>query len=62
MTIDPVTGTDLPFGYRWATEEEVEDPPEGWILAPLTTDANGRPYTQDEADVAVPITMEDYRD
>jgi hypothetical protein len=61
MTIDPINGTDLPFGYRWATSDEMEgDLPEGWILVPLTQDANGRPYTEDEADVAVPITLEDF--
>ena len=37
-------------------------PPEDWILVHLTEDGNGRPYTQDEADVAVPITMEDFND
>jgi hypothetical protein len=60
VTIDPITNSDLPFGYRWATEAETENMPEGWILVPLTQDVNGRPYTQGEADVAVPITLEDF--
>lgn len=45
---------DLPTGYRWANEEETENPPAGAILVPLTTDSTGRPYAQDEADLAVP--------
>jgi len=49
--------SDLPKGYRWATEEESEN----WenipdiIVVPLTVDSQGNPYTQDEADLAVPI-------
>jgi hypothetical protein len=49
--------SDLPKGYRWATSEETldwENVP-GIIVVPRTVDSNGVPYTQDEADLAVPI-------
>ena len=51
-----MTNTDLPSGYRWATADETEN----WenvpniIIVRRTTDANGTPYTHDEADLAVP--------
>jgi hypothetical protein len=50
------TNTDLPAGYRWATEEECEDWENvpGIISVPRTADINGVPYTQGEADLAVP--------
>jgi hypothetical protein len=49
---------DLPAGYRWATAEETEDWENvpGIIVVHRTTDANGKPYTHGEADLAVPIT------
>lgn len=51
--------TDLPKGYRWATAEETERINSGEnldsIVVPLTVDSEGNPYTQDEADIAVPI-------
>jgi len=48
---------DLPEGYRWATEEETERNEEiiGAIVVKRTADSTGRPYTQDEADIAVPL-------
>lgn len=51
---------DLPHGYRWATEEETEkhsansDDVPGAIMVARTTDSTGKPYTQGEADLAVP--------
>lgn len=49
---------DLPAGYRWATEDETEQHNAtglpGAIVVPRTADSSGAPYTQDEADVAVP--------
>lgn len=54
------TNTDLPTGYRWATGEECEayakatSSVQGAIVVPRTVDSNGVPYTQDEADLAVP--------
>lgn len=48
---------DLPTGYRWATEEESErhgiTPIPGAVVVPRTTDSQGRPYTDGEADLAV---------
>lgn len=44
--------TDLPAGYRWATEDETDRPDA--IIVKRTADSTGRPYTQDEADLAVP--------
>lgn len=54
--------TDLPEGYRWADESETErytagDPVPGTIVVPLTADSNGVLYTQDEADLAVPVKL-----
>jgi hypothetical protein len=48
---------DLPKGYRWATELETEyfDKIDGAIVVSRTEDSNGQPYTQQEADIAVPI-------
>lgn len=53
--------TDLPTGYRWATEEETEahsvtENP-AMVVVPRTTDASGTPYTQGEADLALPIDL-----
>lgn len=45
--------TDLPPGYRWASEMEMNR--EDAIVIKRTADNTGKPYTQDEADVAVPI-------
>lgn len=45
--------SDLPAGYRWAFEDELDRPDA--IVVPRTADSTGRPYTQGEADVAVPI-------
>jgi hypothetical protein len=49
--------SDLPEGYRWATAEECENWPNvpGIIVVPLTVDSEGKPYTQGEADLAVPL-------
>lgn len=49
--------TDLPKGYRWATESETEnwENVPGLIVVPRTTDSTGLPYIQGEADLAVPI-------
>lgn len=46
------TVSDLPEGYRWANEDELDMT--GAILVKRTTDINGVKYTQDEADIAVP--------
>lgn len=52
--------SDLPTGYRWATEAETEAHARGMldaaIVVPRTTDSTGHPYTQDEADLAVPLS------
>jgi hypothetical protein len=51
---------DLPKGYRWANEDECEayakatSSVPGVIVVKRTFDCNGIPYTQDEADLAVP--------
>lgn len=45
--------SDLPKGYRWAFEDEMDR--EDAIVVMRTFDVNGVPYTQDEADVAVLI-------
>ncbi|HUG50146.1 MAG TPA: hypothetical protein VLZ78_04030 [Terrimesophilobacter sp.] len=42
-----------PKGYRWAREDEIDRPDA--IVVPLTVDESGHPYTQDEADLAVPV-------
>jgi hypothetical protein len=47
------TDADLPAGYRWATAEETEMGVPG-IVVPRTVDNTGKPYTQGEADIAVP--------
>lgn len=49
--------TDLPKGYRWANEFETENSETipGIIVVPRTADNTGKPYTQGEADLAVPI-------
>lgn len=49
--------TDLPAGYRWATAEEAEDWTKypGMLVVKRTADASGQPYTQDEADLAMPL-------
>jgi hypothetical protein len=44
---------DLPPGYRWARDED-ETVRADAILVPRTMDSTGKPYTQDEADIAVP--------
>lgn len=44
---------DLPPGYRWANENEMNRPDA--IVVLRTVDASGKTYTQDEADLAVPI-------
>jgi hypothetical protein len=49
--------SDLPEGYRWAREDEVDR--EDAIVVKLTVSANGNFYTQDEADIAVPLTVDD---
>ena len=50
---------DLPEGYRWANEWETETIAAGGkidhLVVPRTTDSTGVPYTQGEADIAVPI-------
>jgi len=45
---------DLPAGYRWAREDEMDR--EDAIVVPRTADSTGRPYTQGEADLAVPVS------
>lgn len=47
--------TDLPSGYRWATEAEMDRA--DTIVVPRTADSEGHPYTQGEADLAVPVTV-----
>jgi hypothetical protein len=51
--------TDLPTGYRWATSSETEKhmrtPNPDMLVVPRTTDHRGIPYTQGEADLALPI-------
>lgn len=51
--LDRLSMTDLPAGYRWATFEEIERPDA--IVVPRTVDSNGTPYTDGEADIAVPV-------
>jgi hypothetical protein len=53
--------TDLPTGYRWATAEETEahavtENP-AMIVVPRTVDSSGTPYTEGEADLALPIDL-----
>jgi hypothetical protein len=53
--------TDLPTGYRWATAEETEahavtENPM-MVVVPRTVDADGTPYTEGEADLALPIDL-----
>lgn len=47
---------DLPFGYRWADPEELDR--EDAIVVRRTVDSEGVPYTQDEADIAVPLSAD----
>lgn len=47
-----MSDTDLPAGYRWADEDEMDRPDA--IVVRRTVDSTGRHYTQDEADLAVP--------
>lgn len=51
--LDRLSATDLPAGYRWATEDEMDR--EDAIVVPRTIDYNGTPYTDGEADIAVPV-------
>ena len=44
---------DLPAGYRWATEDEIDRPDA--IVVLRDTDVNGVKYLLGEADVAVPL-------
>ena len=44
--------SDLPKGYRWATEDETDR--DDAISVKRTVDSQGNPYTGDEADLAVP--------
>lgn len=53
--LDRLSTTDLPAGYRWATFEEIERPDA--IVVPRTVDSNGTPYTDGEADIAVPVEV-----
>jgi hypothetical protein len=50
---------DLPAGYRWATANECEihgiEPNPEMIVVPRTADASGKPYTEGEADLALPL-------
>jgi hypothetical protein len=53
--------TDLPTGYRWATAEETEahavtENPM-MVVVPRTVDSSGTPYTEGEADLALPIDL-----
>jgi hypothetical protein len=51
-----------PEGYRWAREDETDRPDA--VVVMLTFDVTGRRYTQDEADLAVPLeaSLPDLRD
>lgn len=44
---------DLPTGYRWAREDELDR--DDAVVVRRTADRQGNPYTHDEADLAVPI-------
>lgn len=44
---------DLPIGYRWATEDEMDRPDA--IAVKRTADSTGVAYTHGEADIAVPL-------
>jgi hypothetical protein len=53
--------TDLPTGYRWATADETEahmvaENPD-MVVVPRTVDSSGTPYTEGEADLALPIDL-----
>ena len=54
--------SDLPDGYRWANAEETEaygiNPAAfpSMMVVIRTTDASGKPYTEGEADLALPAT------
>lgn len=63
--IDPRDLDDLPVGYRWATEDESERYAMGGesalpdaIVVQRTFDSSGRLYTQNEADLAVPLEVD----
>jgi hypothetical protein len=59
LQIDREPLGDLPVGYRWATAYETEmfnnnpGAMQGAVVVKRTVDAQGKPYTQDEADIAV---------
>jgi hypothetical protein len=64
VAIDPRDLEDLPVGYRWATEDECERYARAGetalpdaITVPRTFDSSGKLYTQDEADLAVPLEV-----
>jgi hypothetical protein len=52
------TATDLPAGYRWATEDEMDRADA--IAVRRTADSAGRPYDNEEFDMAVPTTVTEY--
>lgn len=49
-----MSDSDLPKGYRWAREDEMDR--HDAIVVPRSVDSQGIPYTQDEADLAVPYS------
>lgn len=56
--------TDLPKGYRWATEDEFQrylnrERIQGAVTVIRTVDSQGTPYTHEEADLAVPFSLSD---
>lgn len=57
MSTTPNPDGDLPEGYRWATADEAEHWPRvpDIIWVPRSYDAEGKPYTSGEGDLAVPI-------
>lgn len=48
-----MTDADLPVGYRWAAEHEMDR--DDAIVVSRTVDSQGVAYTHGEADIAVPI-------
>lgn len=56
--------SDLPFGYRWASEAQCQAIARGarigHIVVPRTVDSRGVAYIQGEADIAVPVVPCDY--